>query len=1047
MGEEQGATGGKGAVAPRVLTIPPESPFLPTLVRGLFSGELVPGFSLDDDPLALADVRIFVPTRRAARALRGVFLSELGGRAAILPRITPIGDVDGDDDIDEATLADETALPPNIGDLERRLVISRLVLSWTERVARDLMPHLEGDGKISIPASPADAARLADDLIRLMDQVATERADWRNLFSLVPEDYARYWQISLEFLKIVTEHWPAYLAERGLADPGMRRDRAIETAARRLRDHPPTGPVIAAGSTGSAPATADLLAAIAHLPNGAVVLPGLDRRLGEDAWAAIGDREAENAAPSHPQFGMRQLIARIGIRREDVAALGPENGNAVRATRMRLVNEALRPAEATEGWRDLGVADTEIAAAFADVSLIEARGEEEEALAVAIALREAVAEGESAALITPDRVLARRVARHLLRWEISVDDSAGRPLSGTPPAVLARLLADLALSGFDPVTLLAVLKHPLARFGLSAEELRRAARLLEIAVLRGPRTRDGSSGLCAAIAALRAEREDRRRHRSARRLSDADWDRIADLGARLAEALSPLEALREGAVSVSDLVSAQIQVLNRVLCDDTGTLAQLADPAASTRLAGFLTELSGLEVTDFPVAATDWPALLRALMDGIAVRPNIPADPRISIWGPLEARLQSVDRLVLGGLIEGDWPAATRSDPWLSRPMRRDLGLEAPERRIGLAAHDFALGFGAPRVILSRSLRKEGAPSVASRWLQRLRAVIGAETDAAMTARGQTYLTFARGLDGSSDGARPVARPEPAPPLAARPTGLSVTEIETLIRDPYAIYARHVLKLDPLDEIGGVPDLAERGTVLHAIFADFIRSREPAAPFDETALNGLMEIGRKHFADLEVFPDIHALWWPRFARIAGAFLDWERARAPTLARSFVEIGGSMEIALPDTPFRLRGRADRIDVLADGRLALLDYKTGTLPSVKQVDALIAPQLPLEAAMAERGGFDGLPAGTVAEIAYVALKDARAADFFQSRGRDEDAVALAAKAVEQLAALVAHYRNAETGYRSRARPMFERRFVGDYDHLARVAEWSLGGGEDA
>ncbi|MCW2308796.1 double-strand break repair protein AddB [Rhodobium gokarnense] len=1047
MAGEQGPTGGDCGARPRVLTIPPESPFLPTLVRGLFSGELVPGFTLDDDPLALADVRIFVPTRRAARALRGVFLSELGGRAAILPRITPIGDVDGEDDIDEATLADETALPPNIGDLERRLVVSRLVLSWTERVARDLMPHIEGE--ISIPASPADAARLADDLIRLMDQVATERADWHRLFSLVPEDYARYWQISLEFLKIVTEHWPAYLAERGLADPGMHRDRAIETAARRLRDHPPTGPVIAAGSTGSAPATADLLAAIAHLPNGAVVLPGLDRRLGDDAWEAIGDREAEAAAPSHPQFGMRQLIARIGIRREDVAALGPENGDADRSTRMRLVNEALRPAEATEGWRDLGIVDADIADAFAGVALIEARGEEEEALAVAIALREAVAEKQTAALVTPDRVLARRVARHLLRWEISVDDSAGRPLSGTPPAVLARLLADLALSGFDPVTLLAVLKHPLARFGLSAEDLRHGTRLLEIAVLRGPRTRDGSAGLCAAVAALKAGREapQRHRHRAVCRLCDADWDRIADLGARIAEALSPLEALGQGPVSVGDLVSAQIQVLNRVLCDDTGALAQLADPAAGTRLAGFLTELSELDVTDFPVAASDWPALLRALMDGIAVRPNIPADPRISIWGPLEARLQSVDRLVLGGLVEGDWPAATRSDPWLSRPMRRDLGLEAPERRIGLAAHDFAQGFGAPRVVLSRSLRKEGAPSVASRWLQRLRAVVGKEADAAMTARGETYLTFARGLDGSSDAARPVVRPEPAPPLAARPASLSVTEIETLIRDPYAIYARHVLRLDPLDEIGGVPDLAERGTVLHAIFADFIRSRVAATPLDGTALDALMEIGRRHFAELEVFPDIHALWWPRFSRIAGAFLDWERARASTLARSFVEIGGSMEIALPDAAFRLRGRADRIDVLADGRLALLDYKTGTLPSGKQVDALLSPQLPLEAAMAERGGFDGLPAGTVAEIAYVALKDARAVDFFQSRGRDGDAEALAAQAVAQLAALVAHYRNPATGYRSRARPMFERRFAGDYDHLARVAEWSLGGGDEA
>jgi len=813
---------------PRVFTIAPDAPFLPTLVEAILDGTAVPSFRLDDDPLALADMRIFVPTRRAARELREVFVAKLGGRAAILPRITPIGDVDEESYLDEATLADEDALPPNISDLERRLVVTRLVTSWSRRVGQDLA-HPTGATEIGIPASPADAARLADDLIRLMDQVATERADWRKLVDLVPGDYALYWQLSLEFLKIVTEHWPAYLAERGLADPGARRDAAIERTARRLQAAPPTTPVIAAGSTGSAPATASLLAAIAKLPTGAVVLPGLDLDLAEDAWQAIGDRDTETATPSHPQYGMRQLIARIGIDRADVGLLGGHPSPA-RARRSHIVNEALRPADVTDGWR-LNTLPTpaEAQAAFEDVALIKAANEEEEALAIAIALREAIAEDQTAALVTPDRLLARRVARQLLRWNIRVDDSAGRPLATTPPAILARLVAETVLDGFEPQTLLAILKHPLARLGLPRPSLLRAARNLEIAVLRGPRAGKGSDGLCAAIEAVQAAlaRGDGYPHPAARALSTDDWAGIRDLGRRLQEAFAPLEALASAGdpVPVTELAAAHVATFERATRDEAGQLAQLTDPAAGRRLADFLTGFFAADAAGFSVAPGDWPALFGALLDGIAVRPAIPTDPRIFIWGPLEARLQSVDRLVLGGLSEGVWPAATRSDPWLSRPMRRDLGLEAPERRIGLSAHDFAQGLGAPRVVLTHPLRKDGAPTVDSRWLQRLSAVLGPDESTRITARGDRYLQLARTLDGAGGEAAPAPRPEPRPPVSSRPTSLSVTEIETLIRDPYAIYARHILRLEPLDDLGAAPDLAERGTILHAIFAAFIRAR------------------------------------------------------------------------------------------------------------------------------------------------------------------------------------------------------------------------------
>lgn len=1026
---------------PRVFTIRPHAPFLPTLVETLFAGELVPGFALGDDMLALADIRIFVPTRRAARALRGAVLDALGGRAAILPQITPIGDVDEESHLADRTLADEDALPPNISDIERRIGITRLVLSWSRHVAAELR-DLHNGRDIAVPASPADAARLADDLIRLMDQVATERADWEKLFGLVPEDYAQYWQVSLEFLKIVTQHWPRYLAERKALDPGVRRSLAIARAAARLREERPETPVIAAGSTGTAPATAELLQAVAGLPNGAVVLPGLDTELDDAAWQAIGYRDDADPAPSHPQYGMRQLLRSVGLSRREVVSL-PRQGDSVRQARLRIVNEAMRPAETTDAWAGRPGDAAPASEAFAEVALIEARNEEEEALAVAIALREAVALNETAALVTPDRMLARRVSAHLERWRIRVDDSAGRPLAATPPAVLARLVAETALAGFEPVTLLALIKHPLARFGLDRPTARRAAHLLDLAVLRGPRSQSGSSGLAAALSAVRGVVETGRQrvHPAAARLAPGEWDLAAAFVARITHALEPLEDLARspGPLSLDELVGGQVEAIARVVRDDAGKSAELADAAAGTRLGGFLRDLRDLDRTGLSVGAAEWPALFHALMDGVAVRPNIPADPRVSIWGPLEARLQRVDRIVLGGLAEGVWPAVTRSDPWLSRPMRRDLGLEAPERRIGLSAHDFTQAFGTPKTFLTRALTTDGAPSVASRWLQRLLAVIGDGAAAELTARGARYIALARSIDGPIGNAIPASRPEPKPPLDARPKKLSVTEIETLIRDPYAIYARHVLRLEPLDPVGAMPDLAERGTLLHRIFALFIDGGGVA---DAGALDRLLRIGSDQFEALKAFPDIHALWWPRFCRIAARFIDWERGRRETIGRSHTEIRGELQLPGPAGDFCLSGRADRVDERADGALAVLDYKTGMIPSVAQVETLFAPQLPLEAAIARRGGFAAIAGErAIAEIAYVALKDADGTSFHQPRAAGSDAETLAAEALAQLSALVAYYGIADNGYRSRARPMFERRYPGAYDHLARVKEWSL------
>jgi ATP-dependent helicase/nuclease subunit B len=415
-----------------VHTIPPGLAFLDMLVTALLDGRLVGGFDSAGDPLALATATIYLPTRRAVRAIRESFLRRCGP-AVLLPTIRPIGDIDedglafGEAMSDPLALASST-LPPPAGAAERQLFLTQLILHWSNLMARQ-RAGLTEEAQL-VPSSPADAAQLAAMLAELIDAVAAGEADWSALDTLVGADLAHYWEITLEFLRIATESWPAHLKARALSDPGERRDRLIRMEAERLASAGSDGPVIAAGSTGSIAATSDLLAAIAALPNGAVVLPGLDRDLDDQAWKEISAGAGDAVTAGHPQFGLARLIGRLGVTREDITPLGePE---PVRAARNRIVSEALRPAASTDTWSTGQPDDKARKAALAGVALVEARNEREEALAIAVILRRSLEEADHvAALVTPDRKLARRVIAELERWHIRVDDSAGMPLPGT----------------------------------------------------------------------------------------------------------------------------------------------------------------------------------------------------------------------------------------------------------------------------------------------------------------------------------------------------------------------------------------------------------------------------------------------------------------------------------------------------------------------------------------------------------------------------------------------------------------------------------------
>jgi ATP-dependent helicase/nuclease subunit B len=1036
--------------SPRVFTIPPSVSFLPTLVRALVDGALVPGFAPGADPLALATATLYLPTRRACRLARDVFLDVLGRDAALLPRIVPIGDIDEDEiafaeAATGAAAADALELPPALGGLTRRMLLAHLVLAW----AKQLKPE-PGDQPLVV-ATPAAALALADDLARLMDDLAMREVDWSRLDGLVPEHVDRYWQLTLDFLKIAREAWPSILAERQAIEPAERRDRLINAEAARLAAAP-DGPVIAAGSTGSMPATAKLLATIARLPHGAVVLPGLDTDLDDDSWELIGAGEDDDAWPAfgHPQFAMRGLLARIGISRDEVAALAPPAAHG----REVLLSEALRPAAATDRWQDrLREVEAQLGHGFDAVAVIEAANAEEESLAIAVALREAVERRESAALVTPDRALARRVLAALGRWNIAADDSGGDALADTTAGVFARLAAELALGGVAPVALLAVAKHPLFRLGAAAGAHASAVAALERAVLRGPRPRAGSAGLAHALATFRREltrlraNERSEIHGSDPRalLADAEVAAASALVARLAEALAPLERMAAAQTHpFSALAAAHREVIALLSRDETGDNVAFA-AHDGTALARFFDAVALDGDADLGVAPAQYAELFEAtIADRVVRRPGDPG-ARVRIFGPLEARLTQAHRVVVGGLVESVWPPEARTDPWLSRPMRHQLGLDLPERRIGLSAHDFAQMLGAPEVILARPAKIGGAPAVASRFLQRLAAVAGDARWAAAVRRGEQYVAMARALD-HADRVEPVKAPEPRPPRAARPTALSVTEIEHWLRDPYTIYAKHILRLARLDPVDMAPSAADRGSAIHAAVGRFAQKFQDGLP--PAAQAELIRIGREEFAALDDFPEARALWWPRFERIARWLVDWERERRAALADLRAEIRGEIFLPIGDRRFRLYGRADRIERRRDGGYAILDFKTGDPPSSTQVRIGIAPQLTLEAAILRRGGFEGFdPEVPIDELAYVKLKGGEPAGLdcpIDLKERAPDAAA--EHAVKKLTELATKFEDERTPYRSLVLPMWTNRY-GTFDDLARVKEWSAFGDEEA
>ncbi|WP_353203474.1 double-strand break repair protein AddB [Sphingomonas sp.] len=972
---------------PQLFTIPAHRAFADALAAGLirqFGGE----------DLELARGLVLLPNNRAKRALTDAFVRASGG-GLLLPRLVAIGDPGIDEAIGAALdpADDMDPLPPAVAPLERRMILARLVSEERARGGQ--------------PVDAAEAVRLAGDLARTLDQLLVEEIAPHRLREIeLNEAMSAHWQRALDLFGIVLDRWPAELARIGRIDAADRRGAMLRRLAERWQDTPPAGFVCAAGMTDSAPAVAKLLRSIADLPRGMVVLADLATGMDPNEWDALGPFDPDSATgltrrsiETHPQFHLKLLLERMSVNRSEFRTWRDGSDHDATVARGKAVANALASAEFTAKWTTLGSEQRRIGG----ISAAELATPGEEAQAIALALRE-VAEtpGRTAALVTPDRGLARRVAAHCARWGIAVDDSAGRPLSILPSGTLLTALAEAATQRFAPLALLTLLKHPLVRFGTARTAWLDGVRALD-RTMRGPRPAAGLAGTDAHL-------------RSARRaqVALAWWPEAREVLASIEQAFAG------GAQPLTSLLSA-LRETAQALCGD----ALWSGPAG--RAAADLLRAAEEHAAQGP--ATIDPAslapLLKTLMDEIAVRPPQGGHPRLAIYGLIEARLQTADLMILGGLNEGMWPGLPAPDPWLAPRIRTELGLPGLDRGVGVAAHDLAQALGAPAALMTRARRGGTQPAIASRFWLRLQALAGEKFDRAAALEG-----WARALDdpGRHD---PAPKPAPIPPAALRPKKIAVTDVDRLKADPYAFYAKRILGLIQLDPVDADPSAAWRGTAVHDILERWARE-------DKCALDRLHDRARAMFDDAH--PMQRALWRPRLMEA----IDWivaELGRNLDAGRTVlaVEESGQIDIA----GVTLTGKFDRIDRLPDGAIAVIDYKTGKAPSSAAVREGFSLQLGLLGLIAERGGFAGI-SGTARGFEYWSLTKngdsfGRATSPVDPAGKGEkvlpeDFTALAARHFTDAAG---DWLTGDRAFEAKLHPDYAP--YAEYDQLMRRDEW--------
>ena len=952
----------------KIVNIPLSSGFVDVLAQKL--SEEYAG-----NPLALADVLILLPNRRACKALADAFVRLRGMSPTLLPQMMPLGDVDEDDMMLSGAVLEEgwQELPPAIDTVERLMLFIRLIMA---------KPDDFGLEKMSLN----QACYLAQDLAGLIDAAHNGNLDFSRLADLVPEEYASHWQETLEFLKIITFNWPAILAERGLSDASSRRNLLLEKQAEIWTLMLPGKRIIAAGTTATFPAMKKLVKAIIGLPRGQLVLSGLDKVLDEESWAALDE--------THPQFELKELLDFLQVERREISDWTVSEN----PQRELLISEIMRPAATTDKWREISERGLD-ERAWEGIRLLNCRDIREEALAIALIMRETLETPEkTAALVTSDRNLARRVAAELERWNLKVDDSAGCPLSLTPVGEFLRLVVAAASPEASRVDILSLLKHPLCGLGRTYGEVRSWARRVELVLWRGGKEDDVLKKWLDEVCSLWQP------------LTDLYLQKQADLKEILATHIRTAEKLAATGEKSGD------QILWR---GEDGEAA-----------AGFVSKWYEQAEVLGNTVVEEYNGLFEAMMAGVTVRPKYGTHPRLKILGPIEARLNRADRVIVGEMNEGVWPLAAVSDPWMSRPMKKDFGFPLPERAVGVSAADLCGLLGAKEVFITRAERVQGTPMVKSRWLLRLETVFEALAFSEGMPYDKVYVSQAAAFD-EPEFFEKANAPAPCPPPENRPKELSASGIELLMRDPYSVFAKYILQLRPLERIDPDLTMADYGTIVHGILERFNNKYDAAWP--DNAKEELLMLGRRVFDENALAAERRAFWWPAFEKIVDWITETEQQYRVGIKKVHNEQSGRFCFDSPMGRFTVTAKADRVDETVDGKINIIDYKTGKARTPKEVAKGFAPQLPIEGLIAQSGGFSDIPAADVNRLIYWQLAKKQTII-------EDNMPKLLSETEQRLKELINIFSFASTPYICHPNP---RRIpeYSDYEHLARVREWSV------
>ena len=962
-----------------VYTIAPHLPPLWTLATGILAAY--------HETKDLSHITVLLPNRRSCQALKKTFVLANNNQALLLPNIQPIGDI-GEEE--EGILKPQLAmhaleLLPVIPEIEKILLLARFIEAW--------------QGKHHIHM--AQAVHLAHELIGFLSQVQKEQLSIESLEDIVPGELAHHWQMTLKFLKILIRQWPGILHERGYMDALEYRNRILHLQAEYWQNNPTDQPVIVAGSTGSIPAAMAVIKSVFHLPQGKIILPGMDTTMDKKTWQYVEEE--------HPQYGIKKLLEALQVTPEHVKPFGGECTTTIKTS---LISHAMWPKKAIASWQHL---DKDKYSKLENIECVTAPNLHEEATIIAMYLRQILADkGKTAALVTHNRELAKQVAAMMQKWDVDVDDSAGKPLSQVPVAVLLRLLAQLADNMAHSVPLLACLKHPLVAAGYNKGHFNKTIRQLEITHLRAPCAKHGLN----ALEIIMEQEPDNK------------------IITTIYHILAPFLALfRQHTVSLKKIVRTHLAIAEQLAGTDNQTGQErlwISDTGRQMReyISALLQGIDNFGT----IEPKYYSALFDALLQGKTYRPSYGSHPRVAILSPVEARMLQFDLVILGGLNEESWPPSIKTDMWMGRNMRQQFGLPMPEKLIGQSAHDFCQLFCAPHVLLTRSKKQQGALMLPSRWLLRLNLVLDILKNRSALSENQPWLTWAKLLH-MPHIREAVSIPAPTPALHTRPQQLSVTAIETLMRDPYSIYASKILRLYPLVSLDRYPNVAEFGNFIHAALDQFIKATDHISEhqYDDVLLQYGLETLKHQQLPVHIIP----FWWPRFERIAQYIVQKEKQRRLTKEQVSVktEITGAYKLLLSNGHvFTVTAKADRLEYNMVGDITIIDYKTGSLPIKKDIEAGFAPQMALEGLIARTGGFGR--AGRVTALWYWKITGAQ--QIGEEKAVTENIPRLLSRTEKGLEQLLNCFSCNKTPYLSCPDPE-KKPLYNDYAHLARIAEW--------